>query len=88
MFVQGSDIIGQFVHKPAVQQPPPSHVVPSVTGLQVPLDPGSLQLSQLPAQALSQQTPSAPHTPVAHWSVDEQAPPERTFPTHWPFESQ
>jgi len=41
----------------------------------MPGDAASLQLMQSPSQVVSQQTPSAPQTPVAHSLVDPQAVP-------------
>jgi hypothetical protein len=43
--------------------------------VQVPGEVSTLQLIQAPAQAVSQQTPSAPHTPLAHSSVVPQVAP-------------
>jgi hypothetical protein len=46
-----------------------------VTGVQVPGEVWSLQLTQVPSQEVSQQTFSAPHTPLAHSSVVAQVVP-------------
>src|SRR5437763_7595570 len=46
-----------------------------MTGVQVPGEVGTLQLIHTPSQAVSQQTPSAPHTPLAHSSVVPQVVP-------------
>ena len=45
------------------------------TGVQVPGEVWSLQLTQVPSQEVSQQTLSAPHTPLAHSSVMAQVVP-------------
>ena len=45
------------------------HAVPAVRGWQVPGAVVSVQLTQVPMHSLSQQTPSAPQTPLAHWAV-------------------
>ena len=44
-------------------------------GRQVPGEVGSLQVIPAPSQVLSQQTISAPHTPLAHSSVEPQVVP-------------
>lgn len=46
------------------------HAVPVARGAQVPGEVASLQLTQVPRHSLSQQTFSAPQTPLAHWLVD------------------
>jgi hypothetical protein len=51
------------------------HAVPLVRGAQVPGEVASLQLTQLPMHSPSQQTFSAPHTPLAHWLVEEHVAP-------------
>jgi hypothetical protein len=54
-------------------------LAPASRGRQVPGDVAWRQLSQLPAQTLSQQMPSAPQTPLAHSTVDAQAAPGATL---------
>jgi len=58
------------------------------SGEQVPGDVGSLQVWQVPLQAVSQQTPSAPQTPVAHSAVDPQALPGVFLVWQWVVGSQ
>jgi hypothetical protein len=43
--------------------------VPAASGWQVPGAVLSVQLTQVPMHSLSQQTPCAPQTPLAHWAV-------------------
>jgi hypothetical protein len=43
--------------------------------VQVPGEVLTLQLTHMPSQAVSQQTPSAAHTPLAHWFVETQLEP-------------
>ena len=43
--------------------------------VQVPGEVLTLQLAHGPSQAVSQQTPSAAQTPLAHWSVEAQLVP-------------
>src|SRR3954469_20505884 len=51
-----------------------AHTQP-VTAVQVPGEVWTLQLTQAPSHAVSQQTPSAPQTPLAHSSVVPQVVP-------------
>jgi hypothetical protein len=48
----------------------------------------TVQLAHGPSQAVSQQTPSAAHTPLAHSSVDAQLVPGVFFVWQVPFRSQ
>jgi len=56
--------------------------------MQVPGEVLTVQLAQGPSQAVSQQTPSAAHTPLAHWSVDAQLAPGIFLVWQVPFVSQ
>jgi hypothetical protein len=62
--------------------------VPVASGRQVPGEVVSVQLTQVPAQSVSQQTPCAPQTPLAHWVVDEHAVPGVSFVWQVPFPVQ
>ena len=52
--------------KPAQLPPWPERGWPDVTAVQVPTLGAMLHASQLPVQAMSQQTPSGEHLPLAH----------------------
>jgi hypothetical protein len=58
------------------------------SGEQMPGEVASLQVSQVPLQALSQQTPSAPQTPAAHSAVEPQAVPGVFWGWQWAVPSQ
>ncbi len=70
-----------------MQTDPPGHSPPGFdpAGVKVqrPGAPPALQVSQVPSQAVSQQTPSA-QWPLAHWLPAAQANPSGSFPTHDP----
>ena len=51
---------------PSAEHDVAPHAVPTASGLQVPGEVLCVQLTQLPMHSLSQQTPSAPQTPLAH----------------------
>jgi hypothetical protein len=59
--------------------------VSAATLLQVPIEPGTLQLLQAPVQVLLQQTPSVQLRPVAQSPVSEQSPPLPTPAPHFPL---
>jgi hypothetical protein len=78
------------------QEAPPPHTngaqegaptPPAATAVQVPSRPGWLQVSQAPAQAVSQQTPSA-HEPLPHWLPASQAAPGLSCSTQLPVAPQ
>ena len=56
--------------------------------VQVPGDVLTVQLAHGPSQAVSQQTPSAAQTPLAHWSVEAQLVPGAFLVWQVPFVSQ
>lgn len=56
--------------------------------VQVPGEVLTLQLMQEPLHAVSQQTPSAAHTPLAHWFVAVQLVPGVFLVWQTPFVSQ
>jgi hypothetical protein len=62
--------------------------VPEASGRQVPGDVVSVQLTHVPAHSVSQQTPCAPQTPLAHWVVAEQAVPGVSFVWQVAFAAQ
>lgn len=56
--------------------------------MQVPGLVGSVQVTQVPLQAVSQQTPCAPHTPMAHSTVEPQVSPGDFLVLQFPEVSQ
>lgn len=58
------------------------------SGEQVPGEAASVQVMHASPQAVSQQTPWAPHTPVAHSSVDPQVAPGVFWVWQFPLTSQ
>jgi hypothetical protein len=64
------------------------HAVPAVRGWQVPGAVLSVQLTQFPMHSLSQQTPSAPQTPLAHCAVAVHVTPGLSLVWQVPFAAQ
>ena len=88
-----SIVVGEHMPAPSQALPvntvsahaPGPHGVPVSSGLQVPGEVGRLQLTQAPEQSESQQTPSAPQTPLRHSSVGPQVVPGLSLALHMPF---